>query len=187
MSPNTLSTPSLRARRALVAVAAGGLLLGGTGVAYAVTSTTPPSTTPSSGPPSSGAPSSGTATAPPVRQPDIGGTVTSVSGNTVLVTDRDGFTRTILTSSTTTYGTGLSDPLAVGTVIHAVGTVDADKTSLDATAITVARAKAAGKPGRHKEGAEAPGAPEATPDATPAPSTSPAPNSSAPASPVPTT
>lgn len=176
MSPNTASTPSPRARRALVAVAAGGLLLGGTGVAYAVTTTPPPSTTPSSG-----TPSSGTATAPPVRQPDIGGTVTSVSGNTVLVTDREGFTRTILTSSTTTtYGTGLSAPLAVGTV-------DADKTSLDATAITVARAKAAGKPGRHNEGAEVPGAPEATPDATPAPSTSPAPNSSTPASPVPTT
>lgn len=182
MSPNTASTPSPRARRALVAVAAGGLLLGGTGVAYAVTTTPPPSTTPSNT-----TPSSGTATAPPVRQPDIGGTVTSVSGNTVLVTDRDGFTRTILTSSTTTYGTGLSAPLAVGTVIHAVGTVDADKTSLDATAITVARAKAAGKPGRHNEGAEVPGAPEATPDATPAPSTSPAPNSSTPASPVPTT
>jgi len=153
VSPNTASTPSPRARRALVAVAAGGLLLGGTGVAYAVTTTPPPSTTPSSG----------TATAPPVRQPDIGGTVTSVSGNTVLVTDRDGFTRTILTSSTTTYGTGLSAPLAVGTVIHAVGTVDADKTSLDATAITVARAKAAGKPGRHNEGAEVPGAPKRHP------------------------
>jgi len=108
VSPNTASTPSPRARRALVAVAAGGLLLGGTGVAYAVTTTPPPSTTPSNTTPSNTTPSSGTATAPPVRQPDIGGTVTSVSGNTVLVTDRDGFTRTILTSSTTTYGTGLS-------------------------------------------------------------------------------
>ncbi|MCW2527128.1 MAG: hypothetical protein JWM76_1988 [Pseudonocardiales bacterium] len=71
----------------------------------------------------------------PVHKPHLGGTVKSVSGSTILVTDRDGFTRTIKTSSATTYNDSLTASPAVGTVINAEGTVDADGTSLDATVI----------------------------------------------------
>jgi hypothetical protein len=71
----------------------------------------------------------------PVHKPHIGGTVKSVSGSTILVTDYDGFTRTIKTSSSTTYNDSLTASPAVGTEINAEGTVDSDGTSLDATVI----------------------------------------------------
>ncbi|MGZ4553631.1 MAG: hypothetical protein ACXVGN_08675 [Mycobacteriaceae bacterium] len=126
-----LSTRSRRrARRVVIAVAAGGLVLAGTGAAYATTVGAP---TPSA----DSANGSGNA-ARPAHQPHLGGTVASVSPGAVTVTDRDGFTRTIRTSPTTTYGSGLTADLAVGTHIHAVGTLDADHTSLDATTISKA-------------------------------------------------
>jgi hypothetical protein len=61
--------------------------------------------------------------------------VTSVHGNEILIKDFDGFTRTIKTSSKTTYRDGLTANPAVGTQIVAEGTVAADGTSLDATSI----------------------------------------------------
>jgi hypothetical protein len=61
--------------------------------------------------------------------------VTSVRGNEILIKDFDGFTRTIKTSSKTAYRDGLTANPAVGTRIVAVGGVDADGTSLDATSI----------------------------------------------------
>jgi hypothetical protein len=61
--------------------------------------------------------------------------VTSVNGNEILIKDFDGFTRTIKTSSKTTYRDGLTANPAVGTKIVAAGSVDADGTSLDATSI----------------------------------------------------
>jgi hypothetical protein len=61
--------------------------------------------------------------------------VTSVRGNEILIKDFDGFTRTIKTSSKTAYRDGLTASPAVGTRIVAVGSVDADGTSLDATSI----------------------------------------------------
>lgn len=119
-----------RARRIVIAVAAGGLVLAGTGAAYATTVGAPT--------PSADSASGSSNAARPAHQPHLGGTVASVSPGTVTVTDRDGFTRTIRTSPTTTYGSGLTADLAVGTRIHAVGTVDVDHTSLDATTISKA-------------------------------------------------
>jgi hypothetical protein len=50
--------------------------------------------------------------------------VTSVHGNEILIKDFDGFTRTIKTSSKTTYRDGLTANPAVGTQIVAAGSVD---------------------------------------------------------------
>ena len=58
-----------------------------------------------------------------------------MSGTAVQIKDRDGFIRTIIVSSKTTYNDGLKAALATGTKIHAEGTVDANGTSLDATVI----------------------------------------------------
>jgi Domain of unknown function (DUF5666) len=65
----------------------------------------------------------------------MAGTVTAVSGSTITITDWDGFTREIHVSGSTTYTDGLTAIPKVGDKIHAEGTVDADKTSLDATTI----------------------------------------------------
>jgi hypothetical protein len=78
---------------------------------------------------------SGTAPTAAVRTPHLAGTVKSVSGTTILITDGDGFTRTVKVSSATTYQDSLTASPAVGTKIEAQGTVDADGTSLDATVI----------------------------------------------------
>jgi len=149
--------------------------------------TTSSSTSPSQ--PSNGSPAP---TQRPAPRPHIDGTVASVSGDTVTVTDHDGFTRTIVTSTATTYAGGLSAPLAVGTEIHTTGTVDANHTSLDATQIGTrptppagARGKdgprppmppAEGGPGPGQDGQQHAGpvrpvAPAAPGGSTPAPST----------------
>ena len=96
------------------------------------------------------APGTAAPAAPPAakaHQPHLDGTVTSVSGTTVLILDRDGFTRTIVESGTTTYQDGLKAALTVGSKIHAEGTVDANGTSLDATLIGADKGPAAGGPG----------------------------------------
>ena len=70
------------------------------------------------------------------------GTVSSVSGNTIVITDSQGFTRTIQVSASTTYvesdttSPSLSD-VAKGDVVTATGTVDANGTTLDATRVTI--------------------------------------------------
>ncbi|MFY9783901.1 MAG: DUF5666 domain-containing protein [Acidimicrobiales bacterium] len=69
------------------------------------------------------------------------GTVTSVVGDTILITDFQGFTRTILVGMNTTYTqdgapAGLIDILT-GSKIVAWGTVDPDGTSLDALTINI--------------------------------------------------
>ncbi len=138
-----------RGRHLTVAtVIAGGLLLGGTAVAYAGTTTAAtsgdPSTTTSPSQPSN---PSAAATQRRTPRPHIDGTVVSVSGDTITVTDPEGFSRTIVTSSSTTYANGLSAPLATGAEIHATGTVDANHTSLDATQIGTRPKPPAGKDG----------------------------------------
>jgi Domain of unknown function (DUF5666) len=69
------------------------------------------------------------------------GTVTSVSGNTILIRDPQGFTRTILVGSATTYsqngGTGSLSDIVTGSKILASGTVDTNGTSLDAVSIKI--------------------------------------------------
>jgi hypothetical protein len=139
-----------RARRLTVtAVIAGGLVLGGTAIAYAGTTTAPTSGDSSSTTsPSQPANPSSAATQRPTPRPHIDGTVASVSGATITVTDPEGFTRTIVTSSSTTYDNGLSAPLATGAEIHATGTVDANHTSLDATQIGTRPTPPAGPNGK---------------------------------------
>ncbi len=134
---------------AVVALLGGGI----TAVAYAAAPTGSTSTvaapTGSPAAPTSGssAPGAGTRPARPTAKPHLDGTVTSVSGNTVLMKDRDGFTRTVLVSSKTTYADGLTAVPPVGTEIHAVGTVDSNGTSLDATSIGKRPTPPAGGPG----------------------------------------
>jgi len=153
-------TRSRAARLTLTGAAACGLLLGGTVIASAAHAGGGPAPTPSSSAsssanpqpsanpsdgtqqsasPATGRPGSTKKPAPSQHRPHIDGTLASVSAATVTVTDRDGFTRTILTSSGTKYGDGLTAQLPAGTKIHAEGTVDANGTSLDATTITVMR------------------------------------------------
>lgn len=130
-------------RRAVLAVAASGLLLGGATAAFA--GDTGPTSNTIAASPSNATPASPTAgadrPAPRPRQPHLDGTVTATSAEAVTITDHDGFTRTIQVTPATSYEPGLTAPLAIGTHVHAVGTVDADRTSLDATTITTTPAK----------------------------------------------
>jgi Domain of unknown function (DUF5666) len=73
---------------------------------------------------------------PKSMKPLLAGTVKSVSGDTIVITDFQGFSRTIVTSSKTVYKNGLTSAPKVGSRIAAQGTVDANGTSLDATLIT---------------------------------------------------
>ena len=123
-----------RMRIAVVGGAAAVVIAGGTGVAIAAASGSG-SNTPTAAPSSPGSSAPAQPPAPPKHQPHLAGTVTSVRGNEILIKDFDGFTRTIKTSSKTAYRDGLSANPAVGTRIVAVGSVDADGTSLDATSI----------------------------------------------------
>lgn len=162
--------PRRGVRRVVVAVAAGGLVLG-CGVAYAAAD--------GGGPAAPSASASGTAPSPstsgtapkvvpgppgragrPAPRPHIDGTVASVQGGRITVTDRDGFTRIIVTTTATTYSGGLSADLAKGVEIHAVGTVDADHTSLDATSIGRAPAGPGRAGGPHGPRPGPPGAPK---------------------------
>ena len=73
----------------------------------------------------------------------LAGFVTKIEGDTITVVDHSGFTRTIKTSPATTYekdgATGKASDVTVGALIRAVGSVDADGTTLDATRVSVGR------------------------------------------------
>lgn len=73
----------------------------------------------------------------------VGGQVESVSANTITVSDRDGFYRTLSVSSATTYAKGAQsatlNEVSVGSFIMAVGTVDANHTTLDTSSIRIGR------------------------------------------------
>ncbi len=175
-------------------VAAGGvaaaILAGGGAVALASGAGT---TTPA---PSAGSTSSSTAPAPKAHVPHLDGTVTSVNGSDIVIKDHDGFTRTITTSGSTTYSNGLTASPAVGSQVHATGTVDANGTSLDATTLGTPPTPPAGGHGKHGPGAGpgavpgsgarpapggTPGAPGVSSTAPTPPSGSAAPSTSAPA------
>ncbi len=166
-SQNPVRRPRPRRRLALaVGTLAVALAIGG-GVGIAAASTTHPaaagapqaaatgSAATSTVPSTSGSGTASKARAPrPARahRPQLEGTVTSVVSGTISVKDREGFLRQIKTSSKTAYKGGLKSPPAVGTHILAKGTVDANGTSLDATTIRKAPARADGK--RHHRRAE---------------------------------
>lgn len=80
------------------------------------------------------------------------GWVTEVSGSTITVKDLDGFTRTISTSSSTTYvkdgATATRSAVTVGTFVRAVGQVDSDGTTLDATRVATGTPVRGDGPGR---------------------------------------
>jgi hypothetical protein len=77
----------------------------------------------------------------------LGGQVVSVGGDTIVVTDHEGFQRTIVVSGSTTYTkAGASATLgdvATGSFVFAEGTVDANHTTLDATNVGVGTPPAA--------------------------------------------
>ena len=168
MPPDILSTQ--RARRIVVAVAlGGGLALGAAGLAQAAD----PSPAPSGAAPSAGASGPG---APREHKPHLDGTVKSITDTRIMITDRDGFTRQINIKSR-------PDGVAVGTRIHAEGTVNADGVSLDATAVVVAperdgkRGRGPGhrggdRPGGPRGSGAAPGEPAPSGSGAPAPSAS---------------
>lgn len=93
--------------------------------------------------------SSPTAAAVLVVGPRIEGRVVSVTGQTVVVADAQGFYRTIVTSSSTSVteagtASGLN-AVTPGTQIAATGTIAADHTDLDATAIRIVLPRVVGK------------------------------------------
>jgi hypothetical protein len=80
--------------------------------------------------------------------PAMAGTVTSVKGSTITIKDLMGFTRTIHTSSSTTYTRGgqpaNSSAVTNGANIAAQGTVDKNGTDLDANKVAVRLPSVAG-------------------------------------------
>jgi hypothetical protein len=76
-----------------------------------------------------------------IVQATLGGKVTAISGNTITITGGQGFARTIAVSLSTRYTmVGAAATLAdivVGSDIVAVGTIDVNLTTLDATSVTI--------------------------------------------------
>lgn len=197
-SRSTTETTGGRRRRwttgALALLLAGGAVVGGHAMAQAdepVTSGASPSASapadPGSGsvagplaPPAPG--QNGSRPTPPdpdaPHTPHLGGEVVSSDGSTIEITDREGFLRTIHTTSGTTFE-GVSNPVGVGTRIDAEGSVDSDRTSLLATVVRAAPTPP--EPGSAPAGPGA-GGPGGGSTPTP-PSDAPAPPSDAPAPP----
>jgi hypothetical protein len=76
-----------------------------------------------------------------ILQASLAGKVSAVAGNLITITGPQGFARTIQVSDATTYTMGgapatLAD-VTVGSDIYAVGTIDTNQTTLDATAVTI--------------------------------------------------
>jgi hypothetical protein len=92
--------------------------------------------------------SSTTATSIDVQLPVLFGTVTAVRGDTVTISDPEGFNRTIVVDSSTTYtksgASSTLDDVSVGSVISAEGTVDTNLTSLDASSVVIGAPDATG-------------------------------------------
>lgn len=143
------ATKSGRFSRVAIAVAAGGgLALGVAGLAHA-----DPAPGPSSSP-SAGASAPAGGPGDPARrphQPHLDGTVKSIGGGHIMIVDRDGFTRQINIAT-------VPSTVKVGVRVVAVGTVNADGVSLDATSVTVAPDRPDGRPGPGGRG-EGPGGP----------------------------
>ncbi len=82
-----------------------------------------------------------TAAAVEIDLAKLTGTVVSVSGNTIVVSDAQGFYRTIQLTNTTTYSksgaVATMRDVVTGAVIVAEGTVGADHTTLDASVVDI--------------------------------------------------
>ena len=97
-----------------------------------------------------------------IQLPALFGTVTSISGDTVVITDLEGFSRTIVVDSSTNYmksgATASLSDVVVGSAIIAEGTVDANLTSLDATNVVIGLpSQQSGGPGIGGPGGGGPG------------------------------
>lgn len=164
---------SPRARRLALSIAiGGGLALGVAGLAQAADVPKPSG---SAQPSSEAGPGAGRGESRS-RQPHLAGTVKSITADRIVIVDRDGFTRQINITET-------PDGVKVGTVIFAVGKVNADGVSLDATEVKVAPERPAGAegrrggpggPGGHRGGGDKPAGPgkSAAPSGSAAPSAS---------------
>jgi hypothetical protein len=96
-----------------------------------------------------------------IQLPALFGTVSSVDADTVVITDLEGFSRTIVVDSSTSYtksgaAASLSD-VVVGSDIIGEGTVDANGTSLDATHVVIGVPSQRGGPGIGGPGGGGPG------------------------------
>ena len=143
-----------RARRLALSIAiGGGLALGVAGLAQAAEVPKPSGSAQPPGPAQSGAARPGGEAGPGAgrgeprtHQPHLAGTVKSITADRIVIVDRDGFTRQINITKT-------PDGVQVGTAIFAVGKVNADGVSLDATEVKVAPERPAGAkggPGGHR-------------------------------------
>jgi hypothetical protein len=85
-----------------------------------------------------------TATSVNIELAELFGKVTAVSNDNITITDPQGFSRTVVVSSTTSYTTnGAAGTLAdvtVGSKILAKGTIDSNQTSLDAITVAIGSA-----------------------------------------------
>jgi hypothetical protein len=85
-----------------------------------------------------------TATSVNIELAELFGKVTALSGNTITISDPQGFSRTIVVSAATTYTNagvvGTLTNVVVGSAIFARGTIDANGTSLDAVTIAIGTA-----------------------------------------------
>jgi hypothetical protein len=97
-----------------------------------------------------------------IQLPALFGSVTSVIGDTVILTDLEGFSRTIVVDSSTNFlksgATASLSDVVVGSDIIAEGTVDANGTSLDATNVVIGLPnRPSGGPGLGGPGGGGPG------------------------------
>lgn len=82
-----------------------------------------------------------TAAAINIELAELFGKVTAVSGNTITISDPQGFSRTVVVNSSTSYtangAAGTVADVTVGSKISAEGTIDPNKTSLDALTVAI--------------------------------------------------
>ncbi|MCW2601491.1 MAG: hypothetical protein JWM02_3320 [Frankiales bacterium] len=82
----------------------------------------------------------------------LAGFVTKAEGGTITIVDQSGFTRTVRTTSATTYqkdgAPATASVVTVGAFVRTVGAVDADGTTLDATRVSVGTSGKRDAPGR---------------------------------------
>lgn len=90
----------------------------------------------------------------------LAGWVTAVDAGTITITDRDGFSRTIRTSASTTYvrdgATATRSAVTVGSMVRALGEVAPDGTTLQATRVATGTPAKADHPLRRGDAADRP-------------------------------
>lgn len=102
-----------------------------------------------------------------IHSPHLDGTVLSDSGTTIVVTDGEGFHRTIHTTGSTAYtnsgSAATASAVTTGQHIDAVGSIDPNGTDLDATRVNVGRPPRPTPPPRPSSAPSSPPAPTGSP------------------------